>query len=263
MGKPEAELLFFDEKGEKREKKESVTRAGQLLMGAAYWLSPSSSEDGEKKSLLLNCAVFDGLGQQHVQLSDKRGCLLESSLLQQDGDRQLLLKSAFRFPSSSSSSSQVDSIVNFQCLRVSCPENEECPSPCSDEAAKLSGILVAASMRVVDSLDCTLHQLKADWLLFLLIALGVLLMLMFCVNLFLCSSLSCTCTRLFETRDGDEDDDTKSGRFDDDLAHFDYDPYLHSGQGNAGFQTAPPSAIDGGSYFGRQQQGNTMVHSRY
>lgn len=39
------------------------------------------------------------------------------------------------------------------------------------------------------------HQLTRDWLIALLICVCILLLVMFCVNLFLCSSMACSCTK--------------------------------------------------------------------
>jgi len=69
------------------------------------------------------------------------------------------------------------------------------------------------------------HQLTRDWLMALLICLGILLMVMFCVNLFLCSSMACTCYRQ-EIIDTSSVDDRNSHQG---ITSYDYDPYKPTG----------------------------------
>ena len=67
------------------------------------------------------------------------------------------------------------------------------------------------------------HQLTRDWLMALLFCLGILLLVMFCLNLFLCSAMACTCTKQ-EIIDTSSEDEVHTGV----PAGYDYDPYKTS-----------------------------------
>lgn len=74
------------------------------------------------------------------------------------------------------------------------------------------------------------HQLTRDWLIALLICLGVLLLVMFCVNLFMCSSMACTCIRheVVDTSSSsayDAYDPYKPQSRQASASAYDYDPY--------------------------------------
>lgn len=66
------------------------------------------------------------------------------------------------------------------------------------------------------------HELTRDWLIALLICLGILLLVMFCVNLFLCSSMACTCYKQ-EIIDTSSLSDTGDSHIP--VNAYDYDPY--------------------------------------
>ena len=82
-----------------------------------------------------------------------------------------------------------------------------------------------------------------DWLMALLFCLGILLLVMFCLNLFLCSSMACTCTKQ-EVVDTSSMDERMSGM----PAGYDYDPYKTSDHPlYASLQRKPHSMIEPGA----------------
>ena len=119
--------------------------------------------------------------------------------------------------------------------------------------------MFAAQIAIISALSTTgmecdhevKHQLTRDWLMALLFCLAILLLIMFCLNLFLCSSMACTCTKqeIVDTSSVDEHVP----------ASYDYDPYKNSDHPlYASLQRKPPPAHVSHSMIepGSRHQGN-------
>lgn len=92
------------------------------------------------------------------------------------------------------------------------------------------------------------HQLTRDWLMALLFCLAILLLVMFCLNLFLCSAMACTCTKQEIVDTSSVDDERVSGMHPAGSGGYDYDPYKASDHPlYASLQRKPQSMIEHGA----------------
>jgi hypothetical protein len=92
-------------------------------------------------------------------------------------------------------------------------------------------VVIEISLLFVAGMECDhelQHELTRDWLIALLVCLGILLLVMFCVNLFMCSSMACTCYKqeIIDTSSVNEDE-YSNGPVN---SAYDYDPYKNSHQ---------------------------------
>jgi len=168
-----------------------------------------------------NCFAFgDDSGGSRVPLVDPNGCP-EGKLLSRwsfssnsDGDQntaEAQIYSMFRFPSQKS--------LTIQCHVLFC--NDNCPNPVctvvpafqrqdltpdyligSNDTDAIASTTVTIlepgeklPLLVTDDDDVCTGKFCPVWLLWVAIVLGILFLLMLLVNLFLCTALTCTCTR--------------------------------------------------------------------
>ncbi|KAJ8687595.1 hypothetical protein QAD02_023389 [Eretmocerus hayati] len=195
----------------------SGRRVHEAIYGHNYTLrteiSPVDNTYGFK---VRSCLAFD-TENHNVTIIDSRGCPENSGFISKftydrnAGTAESTL-SAFRF-------SKDHKQLHLQCEIVLCKES--CGEPiCDDEDKALSiktgnlaikgqtpkeeeAVLHAAtSVFVLSPGQDTVSELRygeksihPDWLLWLAIVLGVLLLIMFIINVFLCSAMTCSCAR--------------------------------------------------------------------
>ncbi|XP_011691370.1 PREDICTED: uncharacterized protein LOC105452176 [Wasmannia auropunctata] len=149
-----------------------------------------------------------------VQLIDDKGCPVKVRMTKfiydrSTGKADATLLSMFRFADSSEVHFQCDiAVCRGSCGTPVCEGDKEelikggsstnSQSVSSEEGVLLAGtsvfVLQPGEKRVVQTLydDGSVHPL---WLLWLAVALGILFLIMLIINIFLCSAMTCSCTR--------------------------------------------------------------------
>lgn len=232
----------------------------EVVKTHAYKLKIKTSSEF-KNFRVRNCFAFSGSSTQQVPLIDQNGCP-ESKIISRwsfsDHAAEATIYSMFRFQDSRT--------VTLQCHVLFCGSEATCPNPtCSEVPAynfftsKPSYLIGSNDTDALSSTTVTVLEpgeklapltLATDdeictgrfcptWLLWLAIILGVLFLLMLLVNLFLCTALTCTCTR------------TELVEKDPSIIE-DYDPYNRSG-GYFG--------VDNGSQYNSRYSINQPIHS--
>lgn len=166
--------------------------------------------------LVRSCFVFDLAGTS-VKLVDDRGCRNEkliSAWTYDDsaGRADATIYSFFRMPSSNRTYFQCDvELCQGTCQQPDCNAQAAQPSspdqPTSDTAPLQSqavdSVTSSTSVFVADASSsgpvgvatCSAGDSNPTWLKFLTIAFGVLFAIMLLINIFLCSAMTCSCTR--------------------------------------------------------------------
>jgi len=163
--------------------------------------------------LVRSCLVFDLAGTS-VQLVDDRGCRNEkliSAWTYDDsaGRADATIYSFFRMPSSNRTYFQCD--VEFcqgSCQQPDCQAQSASPEQgtadtASQQAQAVDSVTSSTSVFVADAASsgpvgvatCSAGDVNPTWLKFLTIAFGVLFAIMLLINVFLCSAMTCSCTR--------------------------------------------------------------------
>ncbi|CAG7834131.1 unnamed protein product, partial [Allacma fusca] len=184
----------------------------EVIYGRAYTLRVELSKSPEFAIRVRSCFSF-GINNTAVPLVDDNGCpergvISRWAYTANNQIAEATIYSMFRFQDSKR--------LNFQCDVLLCQE-DKCPNPkCDSVPAPIiaipqrqrdtndTSVLAAVTVSVLDPGDkpellvdydnqCT--GICPKWILWLAIVLGVLFLLMLLVNLFLCSALTCTCTR--------------------------------------------------------------------
>ncbi|XP_023343014.1 uncharacterized protein LOC111712591 isoform X2 [Eurytemora carolleeae] len=233
----------------------------QVVYGREYMLRAHISQpDGTFGMRVKRCFSFSDLNST-VELVDERGCpeptiMSEFTYNRSSGAAEAKLFSMFKFPESNR--------VHFQCDILIC--KGDCPKPDCEEAFDSSLTPKARSLEdpVADALTqpvdtgalmasysvfvvepgtlpvevesvCENCGVNPVWLLYLCIAFGILFLVMLVINLFLCTAMSCSCTK-----------DTKGEKETSYLE--DFDPYARPWHGsqygsryslNGGIKTVP------------------------
>ncbi|KYQ56239.1 hypothetical protein ALC60_04853 [Trachymyrmex zeteki] len=189
-------------------------RVQEAIYGHNYTLRAEISRpDGTYGIRVKNCFAFNKLNSS-VQLIDDKGCPVKVRMTKFIYDRSTgiadaTLFSMFRFADSSEVHFQCDiAVCRGSCGTPVCEGDKEelikggsstnGQSVSSEEGVLLAGtsvfVLQPGEKRVVQTLhdDGSVHPL---WLLWLAVALGILFLIMLIINIFLCSAMTCSCTR--------------------------------------------------------------------
>jgi len=171
------------------------------------------NHDSSLGLLVRSCFVFD-LGGTSVQLVDDRGCREEKLISEftydnSAGRADATIYNFFKMPQSNRTYFQCD--VEFckgTCQQPDCsaqvkentdPEQQaaEAFSQAVDSVTSSTSVFVAdpASSGAVGVATCAAGDANPTWLKFLTIAFGVLFAIMLLINVFLCSAMTCSCTR--------------------------------------------------------------------
>jgi hypothetical protein len=228
-------------------------RAIEVVKGSAYTLRVESNAQEGKMFRVRNCFAFaEGGSTARFGLVDEAGCP-ESKVVggwkYQQKVAEAGVASMFRFGDSR--------VMTLQCSLLFCDDNCPTPPQCPEApapyvigsnnpqpnrlAANSTDAYVSTTVTVIEPGEkepllyhdddvCT-GRFCPTWLLWLCIALGVLFLLMLLINLFLCTALTCTCTRteLVEKEPSIVED---------------YDPYAYSSRGGGGYNKSYSDITD-------------------
>lgn len=184
--------------------KDKKRRVQEVYYSRPYIIRAEISKpDGTYSIRVKSCFAFNRKNNS-VELINDRGCPLNSQVIspfrydEKTGIADSELYSMFQFPDGNQ--------VHFQCdiglCKGGCPElNCEDGVPVRDTTEE-GVILASTSVFVLQPGEpAALEDLSEPprwgppWLLYLCIALGLLFLLMLIVNVFLCSAMTCSCTR--------------------------------------------------------------------
>lgn len=188
----------------------------EVVQGRLYNLRVDVSRpDGSYGIRVRSCFSFSGQNST-VQLVNEKGCP-EKGILSpfkyepKSGVADATLYSMFKFPNSNKVHFQCDvAICKGGCPPMTCDDMGE-PLPTA-QARSLNtrdgpqdgeeGVLMASTtVFVVEPgegpvvMEALCEGLYPNWLLWLCIALGVLFLIMLIINIFLCTALTCSCTK--------------------------------------------------------------------
>ncbi|RWS08344.1 nucleosome-remodeling factor subunit NURF301-like protein, partial [Dinothrombium tinctorium] len=203
----------------------------RVKFGSPYTLTAQLEPfDARLDYQLYSCIAF--WKDREVELLDENGCETHDHLMsefeydQSEKEARATISSMFKFPDTNRFHIQCyfDTCSNRRCDRLDCSASNSTSST-KGGGAKGGSIKrkdylttttiyvddLVASAKIIEDLEC--NEWRFPWLITLTICLAILLLIMLLVNLFLCSSLTCTCTKT-EISDKESVND-----FDD------YDPY--------------------------------------
>merc|ERR1719320_532736 len=233
----------------------------QVVYGREYTLKAHISQpDGTFGMKVKRCFSFSDQNST-VELVDERGCpepsiMSEFSYDRLSGTAEAKLFSMFKFPDSNRVHFQCDIVIcKGDCDQPVCedPTQESLPSPQArslqpkadafvqppDDGALMASysvfVVEPGTLPVEVSDVCERCGVTPIWLLYLCIAFGILFLVMLVINVFLCSAMTCSCT--------------KSSKDEKEASYLeDFDPYARSWQGsqygsryslNGGIKTVP------------------------
>jgi len=232
----------------------------QVVYGRDYTLKAHISQpDGTFGMKVKRCFSFSDQNST-VELVDERGCpeptiMSEFSYNRVTGTAEARLFSMFKFPDSNRVHFQCDIVIcKGDCEPTNCEESTEAPAapqarslqpkadafvqPPDDGAlmASYSVFVVEPGTLPVEVSDvCQSCGVSPVWLLYLCIAFGILFLVMLVINVFLCSAMTCSCS--------------KHSKEEKEASYLeDFDPYARSWQGsqygsryslNGGIKTVP------------------------
>jgi len=233
----------------------------QVVYGREYTLKAHISQpDGTFGMKVKRCFSFSDQNST-VELVDERGCpepsiMSEFSYDRLSGTAEAKLFSMFKFPDSNRVHFQCDIVIcKGDCDKPDCEESteESLPSPQArslqpkadafvqppDDGALMASysvfVVEPGTLPVEVSDVCERCGVTPIWLLYLCIAFGILFLVMLVINVFLCSAMTCSCT--------------KSSKDEKEASYLeDFDPYARSWQGsqygsryslNGGIKTVP------------------------
>eukprot|EP00092_Neocalanus_flemingeri_P033888 GFUD01036850.1.p1 GENE.GFUD01036850.1~~GFUD01036850.1.p1 ORF type:complete len:417 (-),score=100.38 GFUD01036850.1:338-1588(-) len=199
---------------------DGFSKKNTVLEGSAYTLRAEVlNHDPNYGILVKRCFAFDN-SDTSVELVDDRGCrtqklISEFSYDDSAGTADATLHSMFRMPSSNRTYFQCDvEICRGSCPKPSCDLDKEqitqkidnselksvdpfARSQSDDTVTTSTSVFVAqpGSSAAVGAAVCTVGDLNPSWLTYLCIAFGVLFAIMLLINIFLCSAMTCSCTR--------------------------------------------------------------------
>lgn len=232
----------------------------QVVYGREYTLRAHISQpDGTFGMKVKRCFSFSDQNST-VELVDDRGCpeatiMSEFSYDRITGTAEARLFSMFKFPDSNRVHFQCDIVIcKGDCESPNCEEEEELlPSPQArslqpkadafvqppDDGALMASysvfVVEPGTLPVEVSDVCQSCGVSPVWLLYLCIAFGILFLVMLVINVFLCSAMTCSCS--------------KHSKGEKETSYLeDFDPYARSWQGsqygsryslNGGIKTVP------------------------
>ena len=191
-----------------------------VLEGGQYTLDLEVlNHDPTFGTLIKSCVAFDNF-ENSLKLVDDRGCrttklISEFTYNDEEGKASATVYSMFRMPNSNRTYFQ----CNVEICRGTCPkptcdfdldqlnrrlEQSELSSvdpfarPESEDTITTSTSVFVAepgSAAAVGAGACLAGDLNPTWLTYLCIAFGVLFGIMLLINIFLCSAMTCSCTR--------------------------------------------------------------------
>ena len=199
---------------------DGFSKKSAVLEGSPYTLRIEVLNHDPKYGILAKkCFAFDN-SETSVLLVDDRGCraqklLSEFSYDDSAGTADATLYSMFRMPNSNRTYFQCDvEICSGSCPKPSCDLDEQqittkldnselqsvdpfSRSQSDDTVTTSTSVFVAepGSSAAVGAAVCTAGDLNPSWLTYLCIAFGVLFAIMLLINIFLCSAMTCSCTR--------------------------------------------------------------------
>ncbi|XP_014257005.1 uncharacterized protein LOC106670864 [Cimex lectularius] len=184
--------------------KEKKRRLQEVFYSHPYVMRAEISRpDGTYGVRVKSCFAFNRKNNS-VTLIDDRGCPVNKQVItpfsynEADGHADAELRSMFQFPDGNQ--------IHFQCdvgvCKGGCPELN-CDDVATTRPGTYDGAVVAStSVFVLQPGDAAAlaEVVEASiwgpsWLLYLAIALGLLFLLMLIVNVFLCSAMTCSCSR--------------------------------------------------------------------
>jgi len=183
-----------------------------VLEDSGYALKATVTDpDPEKGLLVKNCRAFDGLGSS-VQLVDDRACraekyISEFSYRDSVGIAEATIFSMFKTAESNRTYFQCDvEICSGPCPKPVCgglytgTDAAGLQSVSEDTVTASTSVYVAdpGSEAAVTFASCSDDEggsINPAWISGIAIAFGVLFALMLCINVFLCSAMTCSCTR--------------------------------------------------------------------
>jgi len=199
---------------------DGIGKKSTVLEGSPYTLRAEVlNHDPNYGILVKNCFAFDN-SETSVLLVDDRGCrgqklLSEFSYDDSTGTADATLYSMFRMPNSNRTYFQCDvEICSGSCPKPSCDLDKEqitqkinntelkpvdpfTRTQSEDTVTTSTSVFVAqpGSLAAVGAAVCSVGDLNPSWLTYLCIAFGVLFAVMLLINIFLCSAMTCSCTR--------------------------------------------------------------------
>jgi len=199
---------------------DGYNKKSAVLEGSSYTLRAEVlNHDPNYGILVKKCFAFDN-AETSVLLVDDRGCkaqrlLSEFTYDDTAGTADATLYSMFRMPNSNRTYFQCDvEICAGSCPKPSCDfeqqqitqkiENTELQAVdpfarthSDDTVTTSTSVFVAepGSSAAVGAAVCTVGDFNPSWLTYLCIAFGVLFAIMLLINVFLCSAMTCSCTR--------------------------------------------------------------------
>ncbi|XP_015789603.1 uncharacterized protein LOC107366494 [Tetranychus urticae] len=205
----------------------------RLIHGNRYKLQVDITNPDPSYGLYIrNCVAFSSVNSTEIDLINQNGCPIDESIISpfdytnSTSTVEATIKSMFKFPGTNR--------VFIQCAVLLCKGGCNFNIDCEDTFTKRSSIskirpdsnvmqiLASTTVFVVDpgedildyiryNEECTVSRFP--WLVTLCTVLGILLLIMLIVNIFLCTTLTCTCTKteVVEKEDASELED--------------YDPY--------------------------------------
>jgi len=217
----------------------------QVVYGREYTLKAHISQpDGTFGMKVKRCFSFSDQNST-VELVDERGCpepsiMSEFSYDRLSGTGEAKLFSMFKFPDSNRVHFQCDIVIcKGDCEKQVCQfsTEESLPSPQArslqpkadafvqppDDGALMASysvfVVEPGTLPVEVSDVCERCGVTPIWLLYLCIAFGILFLVMLVINVFLCSAMTCSCT--------------KSSKDEKEASYLeDFDPYARSWQGS-------------------------------
>jgi len=230
----------------------------QVVYGREYMLRAHITKpDGSYGMRVKRCFSFSQLNST-VELVDERGCP-EPTIMsmftydRKSGTAEARLFSMFKFPDSNRVHFQCDIVIcKGDCAEPDCdapadslphpqarslsePKADALTQPPSDGALMASYSVFVVEPGTLPGVESLCDNCDNPWLLYLCIAFGILFFVMLVINLFLCTAMSCSCT--------------KDSKVEKEASYLeDFDPYSRSWHGsqygsryslNGGIKTVP------------------------
>ena len=191
-----------------------------VIEGSQYTLDLEVlNHDPAYGTLIKSCVAFDSF-ENSLQLVDDRGCrttklLSEFTYDDEAGKAFATLYSMFRMPNSNRTYFQCSvQICQGSCPKPTCNLDQELirnrldqselnsvdpftHAQSEDTITTSTSVFVAepGSAAALGAGGCLAGDLNPTWLTYLCIAFGVLFGIMLLINIFLCSAMTCSCTR--------------------------------------------------------------------
>ncbi|KAG8200026.1 hypothetical protein JTE90_001256 [Oedothorax gibbosus] len=229
-------------------------RVKELIFNQVYQLRAAMTKPDSIHRLKVRSCLSFAPNNPEVQLIDSNGCpttefLTEFHYNDSSNSANAILNSEFKFPDTNKVNIQCDVVLcRGPCEQAPCRRpNEPIPRalPRIRNGTEDGQLLASTSVYLLEPGDpilaenlesCT--EWRFPWLIGLCICLAILLLVMLIVNIFLCSSLTCTCTKT-------EVVDKEPSEMDD------YDPYRVGWVGGSHYGSRSslhkPGYLSGGS----------------